>query len=102
MKTYFKPLKTRKAFLKLLKETLTTASVLSKEVPDYSPLLSVVAQLKQIEIWVESKKKPTQEEKERINFGLIAVRELESSSDTQTQKLCQAIYDLNYYFRHNF
>jgi len=65
-------------FDRLLQDARKQIAELHAGMPDDRPLHSVHLQLEALHDWTREGRKPTQPQKDSLNFGLIASRELDS------------------------
>jgi len=83
-----------------LKEVLTVAKQMTAErlaeSPDYELYIEVDRQLKLIKSNVESGNRPTDEQKEEISIGLIAVREFEQTDE----EFADILGKVSYLYKH--
>lgn len=84
----------RKDFDRILSETLNIARQLRSETPEFGPYVSIFNQLEAISKWTSHGRAPTTRERESLNLGLIAVRELENNSEASIQDFCNRIYEI--------
>lgn len=73
-----------------------TKKRLSRE-PDDPVIVVINKQLKAMERWTRNGREPTKEERESINIGLIAVRELDGNDDEE-EVFVEHLHELNNYF----
>ncbi len=59
---------------------------------------TVVEQLAAMQGWTAEGRTPSEEERGRVCIGLIALRELEGSSDDEVTQFSQWLHELNSYF----
>ena len=71
-------LKTFEDFDRLLAEARTEVDEMSKVEPEDRAITSVKLQLDALHGWTRGGRCPSQDEKDRLNFGLIASRELDT------------------------
>jgi len=74
-------------FDRILSETLNIAKQLRDMTPGFGPYISIFSQLEAISKWTSHGRVPTTREKESLNLGLIAVRELEDNSELTAVRL---------------
>lgn len=84
----------RKEFDRVLAEALRIAQHLWSETPEFGPYISISNQLEAISKWTCHGRVPTATERESLNLGLIAVRELENNSEPTVQDFCNRIYEI--------
>lgn len=77
----------------LLQQTRRKIAELHQGFPDDASLHSVHLQLNALHEWTRDGRNPEQFEKDRLNFGLIASREL----DDAYPEVCPALYELASY-----
>jgi len=80
-------------FDRILQQARADIAGLHAEVPDDQPLHSVHLQLEALHNWTRDGRQPTQDEKDRLNFGLIASRNL----DDLCPDVCSVLYKLASY-----
>jgi hypothetical protein len=91
--------RTRKEFFETLEKTRREAEELLKESPDYPPFQSIVAQLDGMQTMTADGRTPTEDERDSISIGLIAVRELEPPEDATMASFIKRLHQLEGYFR---
>jgi len=65
----------------LLASAIDQINKLAAEMPDDQPIASIRNQLNAVHGWTRNGRKPEQDEKDTLNFGLIASRYLEGYDD---------------------
>ena len=65
--------------------------------PDYEVMLRIEKELAAMKQWTDEGREPTQDERQSIDVGLIAVRELEGGP-YELQQLADKLHVLNAYF----
>jgi hypothetical protein len=85
-------------FRKILVETIRLVQRLEAESPGFPVYENIIRQLEAMSKWTEDDRMPTLEERNSIDVGLVAVRELEADPDPQVQDLCNRLYQLNSFF----
>lgn len=90
---------TRKAFFDVLDQTRADADALVQKVNGFPPYQSILAQLDAMKAMTANGRTPTEDERDSISIGLIAVRELEPVDDEQMADFVHRLHELNGYFR---
>jgi hypothetical protein len=85
-------------FRRTLAETISLVQRLMVESPGFPVYENIIRQLEAMSRWTKDDRVPTMEERNSIDVGLVAVRELESDPDPQVQNLCNRLYQLNSFF----
>jgi hypothetical protein len=88
----------RKDFERVLKVALSTAKKLLAASRQADTLRPVEAQLEAMQRWSAHGRVPTDDERESIDVGLIAARELENSGDPTVDRFREELQWLNNYF----
>ncbi len=83
---------------KCIDKSLSLLDILVAKSPDYDVYESIKNQLIFISEKLKNKSIPTQEEKDSIDIGLIAVRELENIDIKEVTTLCPLLHKINYFF----
>jgi len=97
--TYALPISNRKDFFEVLEKTRIEAEALTRRVPDYPVYSSIAAQLAAMQSMTADGRTPTEDERDSINIGLLAVRELEPPRDEAMGDFIDRLHELNGYFR---
>lgn len=84
----------RNDFRRVLSETRNIAKQLMTETPEFGPYQSIVNQLQAIANWTSHGRTPTEKERESLNLGLIAMRELENNSEPSVRDFTHRIYEI--------
>lgn len=93
------PLTNRADFFEVLEQTrVEVEGLVNKDAPP-GPLASIAKQLGVIKSQTANGRTPTEDERDAISIGLIAVRELEPASDEAMSNLMKRLHELNGYFR---
>jgi|SRR5579864_4055820 len=87
-----KEIGSRDEFHRVLSETLRSAKQLAAETPEFGPYISIANQFAAISKWTSGGGVPTRSERESLNLGIIAVRELEDNLEPAIQTFCYRIY----------
>jgi len=83
-------------FQKMLGDALAIVKELDLRCGGFVVYQSITRQLEALTLWTANGRRPTAEEEQRINVGVIAVRELEDDSRAEVQKLSQLLMSINY------
>lgn len=92
------PIRTRQEFFEVLEETRTEAERLAASAPGFRAFEVILEQLEAMQGWTAGGRAPTDEERESINIGLIAVRDLDPEPDAAMADFIQRLHELNGYF----
>jgi len=87
-------IKTRGEFEAELKEAIYQADLLIKKLPKWPAMQTVRRQLEAMRNWTQGGRTPTEDERKKINIGLIAMREFDDEEPISS--LC---HKLNYFFQ---
>jgi len=90
---------TRKQFFDVLEQTRLDADALVRRVNGFPPYRSILAQLEAMQSMTANGRTPTEDERDSISIGLIAVRELEPADDAERDDFIHRLHELNGYFR---
>jgi hypothetical protein len=93
------PLDNRKDFFEVLEQTRIEAEALAQRVPGFPPYRSITRQLEAMQSMTANGRTPTEDERDSISIGLIAVRELEPPKDEAMGDFIDRLHELNGYFR---
>src|SRR6187549_2346666 len=93
------PLTTRADFFDVLEKTRIEADALAARSPGFPPYRSIAAQLRAMQSMTAHGRTPTEDERDSISIGLIAVRELEPAADDVMSDFVDRLHELNGYFR---
>jgi hypothetical protein len=93
------PLRKRKDFFDVLDETRREAEALAQQAHGFAPLRSIADQLGAMQSMTAQGRTPTEDERDSISVGLIAVRELEPATDAQMADFNARLHELEGYFR---
>jgi hypothetical protein len=85
-------------FHSVLDQTLAEARGLAAETPGYAPMKIIVRQLEAMKAWTAGGRTPTPEERQRVDIGVIAVRELEPTETPEQDDFNLRLHELNGYF----
>ena len=85
----------RQKFAEMLQKTLPEVQKLASELPTWPVIHSALKQLEFMKTVTEEPRDPTDEEKERINVGVLAMRNFEESHPA----LADRLQELDYAFR---
>ena len=88
----------RRDFQRILAETIAFVQRLEVKTPGFSVYENIIRQLEAMSTWTKNDRVPTMQERNSIDVGLVAVRELEPDPDLQVQDLCNRLYELNSFF----
>lgn len=86
----------RSEFDSLLTESKEITGRLLSQAPDFPPYLSIGRQLRALSSWTQDGKLPNDEERQSLDFQLVAVRELEGDARPEVQQLVKKLYRLAY------
>jgi len=87
----------RADFHRVLGEATGIARRLLEGSPGYEVMLRIVTELEAMKQWTEGGRQPTDDERHRIDVGLVAVRELDGAGG-EWQELAQKLFALDSYF----
>jgi hypothetical protein len=93
------PIQTRADFFDVLEQTRVEVDVIAARGPGFGPLQSVADQLAKMKSQTANGRMPTEDERDAITIGLIAVRELEPADNEAMGDLIERLHELNGYFR---
>jgi hypothetical protein len=93
------PLTTRKDFFEVLDATLADARQLAAKTPGFPPYPVIAEQLEAMQTFTTGGRTPTDQERESITIGLIAVRELDPQLSDEMADFIDRLHELNGYFR---
>jgi hypothetical protein len=85
-------------FRRILAETIGLVQQRAAESPGFPVYENIIRQLEAMSRWTKDARVPTEEERNSIDVGLVAVRELEADPNPQVQDLCNRLYHLNSFF----
>jgi hypothetical protein len=84
------------AFRQQLAETQAAVDSYLLRVPNWHLAPQVVPQLAALEQWTGAGRWPSRSQCDRINLGLLAVREIEPTDDLELYRIAQGFHELNY------
>ena len=87
-------IKSRGEFEAELREAIYQCDKRLQQAPSWEPMKVVRRQLEAMRSWTEKMRTPTEEERKKINIGVIALRNFDD--DTELSDLC---HELNYFFQ---
>jgi len=93
------PLTNRTDFFDVLELTLVEAEERASKGPGFGPMQSVADQLKKMKSQTTGGRNPTEDERDAITIGLIAVREFEPPETENMADFIARLHELNGYFR---
>lgn len=93
------PLTNRADFFEVLERTRLEAIKIAANGPGFGPMQSIADQLERMKSQTAGDRDPTEDERDAITIGLIAVRELEPPSSEAMGDLIERLHELNGYFR---
>ncbi|HRI66248.1 MAG TPA: hypothetical protein PK156_18500 [Polyangium sp.] len=93
------PLTNRADFFDVLDKTHLEAVKIAANGPGFGPMQSIADQLERMKSLTANGRKPTEDERDSITIGLIAVRELEPPSSEAMGDFLDRLHELNGYFR---
>lgn len=93
------PLTNRADFFEVLEKTLVEVSGIAANGPGFGPTKDIADQLAIMKAQTANGRNPTEDERDAITIGLIAVRELEPASSEAMGDLIARLHELNGYFR---
>lgn len=91
-------IKTRKEFFEVLDRAIAETDKRIQEAPDFDAFDSVREQLEAMKKWTAGGRTPTEDEQQRIDIALIAVRELDPEIDAAMAKYHELLVQLDGYF----
>ena len=89
----------RADFERVLREARTITRGMLGAAPDNPAIAAIDTQLDAMQRWTAAGGEPTKDERERINVGLIAVRELDDDRQDESGELARKLYVLDSYFK---
>lgn len=93
------PLTNRTDFLDVLDMTLLEAKQRAAKGPGFGPMQSVADQLVFMKLQTAGGRNPTEDERDAVTIGLIAVREMEPPDTASMADFIERLHELNGYFR---
>ena len=93
------PLTNRTDFFDVLEQTRIEVEGVTANGPGFGPMQSVADQLAIMKSQTANGRNPTEDERDAITIGLIAVRELEPATSEAMGDLIARLHELNGYFR---
>ena len=87
----------RTDFFRVLGEATDLARRILASSPDYEVMQRIEAELTAMKQWTDDGREPSEEERQSIDVGLVAVRELEGGS-YEFEQLAGKLHILNAYF----
>jgi len=94
-----RPIESRDQFFEVLEATRIEAEALAQRAPGYSTYESIARQLAAMQTMTANGRTPTEDERESIIIGVLAVRELEPAGDPAMDDYISRLHELNGYFR---
>ncbi|MDI1449928.1 immunity protein Tsi6 family protein [Polyangium sp. 6x1] len=92
-----RPLSSRKEFLEVLARTRTEAEARFQQAPRSATYESIARQLDAMQSMTAGGRTPTEDERDSITIGLLAVRELEPAHDADLADFIERLHELNGY-----
>lgn len=92
------PIRTRQEFFEALEQARAEAERLAARTPGFRPYEAILEQLEAMQGWTAGGRTPTDEERDSISIGLIAVRELDPEPDPAMDTFIHRLHELNGYF----
>jgi hypothetical protein len=93
-----RPIDSRKEFFEVLEQTRLEAEALFQRAPRSNTYESIAAQLAAMQSMTANGRTPTEDERDSITIGLLAVRELEPTHDPALADFIKRLHELNGYF----
>ncbi len=93
------PLTNRADFFDVLEQTRVEAEALAARGSGFGPMKSVAKQLEEMKRQTANGRNPTEDERDAVTIGLIAVREFEPPTSESMADLIERLHELNGYFR---
>lgn len=93
------PLTNRRDFFEVLEKTLAEAEGIAAQGPGMGPMHSVAQQLGIMKAQTANGRTPTEDERDAIMIGWIAVREFEPAESAAMADFIKRLHELNGYFR---
>ncbi|MDI1484108.1 immunity protein Tsi6 family protein [Polyangium sp. y55x31] len=93
-----RPLDNRKDFFDVLAQTQIEAEARFQGAPRSVTYESIARQLAAMQSMTAKGRTPTEDERESITIGLLAVRELEPTQDPDLADFIERLHELNGYF----
>lgn len=84
------------SFRSEISEALAIVTKLDERFSGYAVYQSIRAQLEALTRWTANGRRPTPEEEQSINVGVIAVRELDDNPNPEVQALSELLMQINY------
>ena len=81
-------LKTYAEFRNELDRAIFKTAELAAEYPDEGAITSILGQMRQLKMWTENETAPTQNQKDTLNFGALASRNLDDIDGGLVQSIC--------------
>lgn len=92
-------IKSRQDFYRILDETIRMVGDRIRKTPKFRPYEDIEFQLDEMWRWTRDDRTPTDDERQQIDIGLIALRELEAMKETDDdQDFVTNLHELNYYW----
>lgn len=91
-------IETRAEFFEVLNATIAKAEAKAAAVPAFWLYQNVVAQLLAMREWTANGRVPAREERDRIDIGLIALREVDEQADAESADFQECLVQLDGYF----
>jgi hypothetical protein len=88
----------RTDFFRILDEATTSVARRLRVTPELWAYQNIARQLDAMKKWTSDGRTPTPEERESIDVGLVALRELEPAEDSDEQGFVTNLHELNFYF----
>lgn len=88
----------RDDFFQMLDEARKITGDMLRVQPKNWTIESIDTQLDAMQRWTQNDREPTQDERDSITIGLLAVRQLDADRQDQSGQLARMLYDLNNYF----
>lgn len=91
-------IESKEEFRRVLAEAIALLQHLARASPDFPPYENIARQLNAMSEWTNGDRVPAVQERESIDIGLVASRELDAYPDPQIHDLCDRLYALDAFF----
>jgi len=93
-----RPIDSRKEFFEILARTKVEAAAFFQRAPRSVTYESIATQLAAMQSMTADGRTPTEDERDSITIGLLAIRELEPTDDPVLADFIERLHELNGYF----
>jgi hypothetical protein len=91
-------IQSRADFHRVLSVAVRQLSDRMRKTPRFAPYENIELQLDAMRRWTADGRTPTEDERQSIDIGLIAVRELEPADTDEDEEFITNLHELNFYF----